>query len=168
MSSFEFHLLDKSFDREHFDCGYAELNSFLQTKARQNQQAGFNRTFVAIKSNDSEKNILGYYSISMGEISLSALPESLLKKLPKHPVPVARMGRLAVDKTQQRQGLGRLLLVDAMKRVIAASRSVGVYALVVDAKDDSAKSFYAKYGFIQFVDESMSLFLPVDTFSGLA
>lgn len=167
LSSFEFHLLDKSFDREYFDCGYSELNNFLKTKARQNQQAGFNRTFVVIKSDDPKKKVLGYYSLSMGEINLSALLDSLLKKLPKHPVPVARMGRLAVDKSQQGQGLGRLLLVDAMKRVVAAASSVGVYALVVDAKDDSAKSFYKKYGFIQFADESMSLFLPVNTFAGL-
>jgi len=165
LSNFEFLLLDKSFDREHFDCDYSELNNFLKAKARQNQQTGFSRTFVVINPSESKKKVLGYYSLSMGEINLASLPESLLKKLPKHPVPVARMGRLAVDKSQQ--GLGRLLLVDAMKRVVAAASSVGVYALVVDAKDESAKSFYSKYGFVQFIDESMSLFLPVEIFSEL-
>lgn len=164
MSSFDFHALDKSFDRDTFDCGSGELNNFLKAKARQNQKAGFNRTFVAVKSDDADKKVLGFYSLSMGEIDLSNLPESLRKKLPKHPVPTARMGRLAVDKSTQGQGLGKLLLVDAMKRVQAASASVGVYALLVDAKDDQAKSFYKKYGFIELVDEPMTLFLPLASF----
>lgn len=164
MSSFDFHALDKSFDRETFDCGSEELNNFLKAKARQNQTAGFNRTFVAVKSDDPDKKVLGFYSLSMGEIDLSNLPEALRKKLPKHPVPIARMGRLAVDKSTQGQGLGKFLLVDAMKRVQTASASVGVYALLVDAKDDPVKNFYKKYGFIELVDEPMTLFLPLTSF----
>lgn len=164
MSNFDFHALDKSFDRDDFDCGLEELNSFLKAKARQNQKAGFNRTFVAVKSEDADKKVLGFYSLSMGEIDLSNLPEALRKKLPKHPVPIARMGRLAVDKSTQGQGLGKFLLVDAMKRVLAASVSVGVYALLVDAKDDQAKTFYKKYGFIELIDEPMTLFLSLASF----
>ena len=164
MSSFDFHALDKSFDRETFDCGSEELNNFLKAKARQNQTAGFNRTFVAVKSDDPDKKVLGFYSLSMGEIDLSNLPEALRKKLPKHPVPIARMGRLAVDKSTQGQGLGKFLLVDAMKRVQTASASVGVYALLVDAKDDPAKNFYKKYGFIELADAPMTLFLPLTSF----
>jgi ribosomal protein S18 acetylase RimI-like enzyme len=164
VSSFEFHLLDKSFDRDSFDCGSVELNNFLKTKARQNQSAGFNKTFVAVASGDRVKKVLGYYSLSMGEIDLSSLPPEHLKKLPKHPVPIARMGRLAVDASTKGQGLGKLLLVDAMKRVQTASEQIGVYALLVDAKDDSAKNFYLKYGFISLVDDSMTLFLPLFSF----
>ncbi|MCX7978202.1 MAG: GNAT family N-acetyltransferase, partial [Bdellovibrionaceae bacterium] len=84
---------------------------------------------------------------SMGEVDLSSLPEELRKRLPKHPVPIARMGRLAVDNTMKGQGLGKLLLVNAMKRVRSASVNVGVYALLVDAKNETAKTFYKKYGF---------------------
>jgi GNAT superfamily N-acetyltransferase len=164
VGSFDFQALDKSFDRDAFDCGSEELNHFLTAKARQNQKAGFNRTFVAIKSNDPDKKVLGFYSLSIGEIDLSNLPEVLRKKLPKHPVPIARMGRLAVDQSTQGQGLGKLLLIDAMKRVQAASTSVGVYALLIDAKDDQAKTFYKKYGFIELVDEPMTLFLPLASF----
>ena len=164
MSNFDFHALDKSFDRDTFDCGSEELNNFLKAKARQNQKAGFNRTFVAVKSDDPDKKVLGFYSLSMGEIDLSNLPEALRKKFPKHPVPIARMGRLAVDKSTQGQGLGKFLLVDAMKRVQTASASVGVYALLVDAKDDPAKNFYKKYGFIELTDEPMTLFLPLASF----
>jgi ribosomal protein S18 acetylase RimI-like enzyme len=164
LSLFEFHILDKSFDRDGFDCGSAELNSFLKTKARQNQSVGFNKTFVACSPNDKSKKVLGYYSVSMGEIDLSSLPPELLKRLPKHPVPVARMGRLAVDRSAKGQGLGKLLMVDAMKRVQTASELIGVYALLVDAKDDSAKNFYIKYGFISLADDPMVLFLPLASF----
>lgn len=164
MSNFEFHTLDKSFDRAPFDCGSPELNDFLKAKARQNQTANFNRTFVAIQSGDKAKRVLGFYSLSMGEVDLSSLPEEKQKKLPKHPVPVARMGRLAVDNSIKGQGLGKLLLVDAMKRVQSASTDVGVYALLVDAKDDPAKAFYKKYGFIELTDEPMTLFLPLASF----
>jgi ribosomal protein S18 acetylase RimI-like enzyme len=164
VKSFEFHTLDKSFDRTPFDCGSPELNNFLKSKARQNQVANFNKTFVAIQSGDKTKRVLGFYSLSMGEVDLSSLPENLQKKLPKHPVPVARMGRLAVDNSTKGQGLGKFLLVDAMKRVQSASVSVGVYALLVDAKNDSAKTFYKKYGFIELVDELMTLFLPLASF----
>lgn len=164
MSQFEFHTLDKSFNRNSFDCGSQELNSFLRTKARQNQSVNFNRTFVAIARGDTNKTILGYYSLSMGDITLTSLPEDLIKKLPKHPAPVARMGRLAVDNSTKGQGLGKLLLVDAMKRILTASELIGVYALLVDAKNDSAKNFYLKYGFISLIDEPMTLFLPLASF----
>lgn len=164
MSSFEFHTLDKSFDRDSFDCSSLELNNFLKTKARQNQSVGFNKTFVAIASGDKSKKVLGYYSLSMGEIDLTSLPPELVKKLPRHPVPVARMGRLAVDASTKGKGLGKLLMVDAMKRVQTASERIGVFALLVDAKDDSAKNFYLKYGFISLTDEPMTLFLPLTNF----
>ena len=163
-NKFEFHPIDKKFDKASFDCGSLELNAFLQTRARQNQLQGFNRTFVAIVENDEAKKIVGFYSLSMGEINLSSLPEDLIKKLPKHPVPVARMGRLAVDLSFQGQGLGKFLLVDAMKRVQSASGAIGVYALLVDAKDEAAKAFYLKYGFIPLSDQSMTLFLPLSSF----
>ena len=100
----------------------------------------------------------------MGVLDLSSLPEASRKRLPKHPVPIARMGRLAVEKTAQGQGLGKLLLVDAMLRVRAAAASVGVYALLVDAKDAGAKAFYKKYGFMELPDEPLCLFLPLASF----
>ena len=161
MHSFEFHLLDKSFDRTTFDCGNIILNSYIATHARQAQSKGFNKTYVAIVAGDTNKVVLGYYAISMGQINLSALPEELTKSLPKHPVPVGRIGRLAVDISMQGQGLGKELLVNALSRIRDASESIGAYAVVVDAKDNSAKRFYEKYGFIAFVNDPLSLFLPI-------
>ncbi len=159
-----FNSLDKTFEKSTFDCGSLELNIFLKNRASQNQQKGFNRTFIAHLSEDKFKKVIGFYSLSMGEINLSSLPNDLVIKLPKHPVPIARMGRLAVDLNYQGQGLGPLLIVDAMKRLQIASQSVGVFALLVDAKDDNAKSFYLKYGFIPLADQPMTLFLAVSAF----
>ena len=161
MHHFEFHLLDRSFDRSRFDCGVPALNSFLVMKARQGQSVRFNKTYVAILKGDADRVVQGYYSVSMGQISLSSLSEAQRKSLPRHPVPVGRIGRLAVNRTMQGSGLGAELLVNALRRIRDASRSVGAYAVVVDAKDDSAKKFYEKFGFIALADEPMSLFLPI-------
>lgn len=156
----QFRHLDKSIDRTDFDCDISELNDFFQKKARQQQSKGFNRTFVLINA-DKPKKALGYYTLSMAEVNLNALPENIKKKLPKHPVPVARIGRLAVDYSTQGEGLGQFLLVDALRRIQNASLQIGVYAVVVDAKNDAAKRFYQKFGFIPFQNLSMSLFIPL-------
>ena len=153
--------LDGSFERSTFDCGVEELNDFLKTKARQNQDKGINRTFVAISEGDPKKTILGYYSISSGEVSLEVLPEHQRKRLPRHPVPVARIGRLACDLSTRGQRLGEFLLVDALKRVKTLSTQIGIFAVVVDAKDEKAASFYKKYGFIPFEIQTSALFLPM-------
>jgi predicted GNAT family N-acyltransferase len=161
MHRFGFHLLDKSFDRAKFDCGIPQLNAFLATQARQAQSKGFNKTYVAIIEGDDKKIVHGYYSISMGQLDLSALPAEQKKSLPKHPVPVGRIGRLAVDKAMQGKGLGRELLVNALIRIRDASQVIGAHAVVVDAKDASAKKFYEGFGFIALVDDATSLFLPI-------
>ncbi len=161
MNYFEFKLLDKSFDRSKFDCSVSALNAFLAIQARQAQAKGFNKTYVAILAGDPQKIVQGYYAISMGQIDLSVLPGEQRKSLPKHPVPVGRIGRLAVGRSMQGHGLGRELLVNALKRIRDASRVIGAYAVVVDAKNASAKAFYERYGFAPLVDDPMSLFLPV-------
>jgi ribosomal protein S18 acetylase RimI-like enzyme len=161
MHHFEIHLLGRSFDRDQFDCGIPQLNAFLATQARQAQSKGFNTTYGALMEGDEKKIVQGFYSVSMGQIDLLVLPEERRKSLPKHPVPVGRIGRLAVDKTMQGQGLGRELLVNALIRIRDASQAVWAHAVVVDAKDESAKNFYQKYGFAPLLDDSMSLFLPI-------
>jgi len=163
MHRFEFHLLDKSFDRTSFDCGNLLLNSYLMTRARQAQTKGFNRTYVAIIEGDTDKVVQGFYAISMGQIDLSALPVEAIKSLPKHPVPVGRIGRLAVNKSMQGKGLGQELLVNALNRIRDASKAIGAFAVVVDAKDDSAKKFYEKFGFIALTNDPMSLYLPIES-----
>lgn len=156
--------LTKKHDRSCFDCGVPPLNEFIKKHARQQQEQRFNRTFVAVKPDDADKTIFGFYTLSAAEISLSRLPPDLYKKLPKHPVPVARIGRLAVDLSTKGKKLGAFLLRDALIRCADLSRTdLGLFAVIVDAKDESACSFYRHYGFIPFVDNRFCLFIPIKT-----
>lgn len=161
MPNFNILPLEKGCDRSTFDCGEPELNEFLKTKARQNQTDGFNRTFIAVHASDKKKKVLGYYCLSVASISLEILPAARRSKLPKHPVPCVCIGRLAVDNSVKGQGLGQTLLVDALKRIKKVSQDAGVYAVIVDAKNTPAVTFYKKYGFESFEIDQKRLFLPV-------
>jgi GNAT superfamily N-acetyltransferase len=134
-------------DRKSFDCGVNELNIFLKQHANQNQS----------------KKIHGYYTLSAGHIECDQLPESVKFKLPKYPIPIARIGRLAVDKDYKGQGIGGFLLHDALTNVLSIADKMGVFAVVVDAKNDDAKSFYGNYGFTELEDSELTLFLPINT-----
>lgn len=153
--------LAASHDREAFDCGVAELNDFLRTKARQYAKKKIAQTFVAFPV-AHPKQIDGFYSLSMSSVEVSSVPESVRKKYPKHPLPVALMGRLATSTAARGQGLGELMLMDALRRIIHISEEVGCAAVIVDAKDPKAASFYKKYGFIQLQDPPNRLFIPID------
>lgn len=161
--NFEIHSLDSSFDRNQFNCGTEVLNKFLKNHARQNQDKGISRSFVAIEAGDSKKRVLGFYSQSMAQVELSSFQEDIQRKLPKHPVPAARIGRLATDISMRGQGLGKLLVVDALQRVKTVSSHIGVYAVIVDAKNQIAKDFYLKLGFVASHSDPMLLFYSVAT-----
>ena len=105
--------------------------------------------------------VLGFYTLSALSIDLTSLPERLSRKLPRHPVPCALIGWLAVDRSAQGHGLGCMLLADAIKRVVGAGDSVAIHALIVDAKNDEAKPFYEGFGFTPLRDNPMRLFLPL-------
>lgn len=160
--AFVFSEISKKHDRNRFDCEIEPLNDYLKKFARQNHENDISLTIVATDEDDS-KTVLGYYSVSSGEVAFDDLPAGISKKLPKYPVPIMRIGRLAVDKTQKGKGLGTGLLVDALQRALAAADIIGVFAIVVDAKNDAAKSFYKKYGFIEFKDKPMVLFIAIET-----
>lgn len=142
-------------DRDDFDCGEPVLNTFLQRLARQQAQRDFNRTYVATAP--GETRIRGYYSISSASIDFANWPAGL--KLPRYPVPVARIGRLAVDVREQGNGVGKALLRHAMHLAATLAEQIGVYAVVVDAKHAHAAAFYAHYGFQRFFDQDLSLYL---------
>jgi predicted GNAT family N-acyltransferase len=156
--------IDSSVKRDNFDCGVFELNDYLKKYARQNDAKGIAKTFVAIVSTEN-KEVVGYYSISMAEISHESLPESYSKKLPRYPIPAMRLGKLAVAIELQGRGLGRELLVDALYRAIHVSQEIGIFAVVVDASDRKAEAFYLKYGFVPLADRQLSLFIPISTVS---
>ncbi|MFK5950160.1 MAG: GNAT family N-acetyltransferase [Methylococcales bacterium] len=152
--------LNKDHLRKAFDCGEASLNTYLQRYARQNIKNRINRVFIASPI-DSNKSIVGYYTLSAGSISTDDLPLIQRHRLPNYPIPVALLGRLAVDKQYQGQRLGSVLLADAVQRVEQASEVLAVYALVVEALNPSAAKFYQAFGFIPFADQPLKLFLPM-------
>lgn len=142
-------------DRAAFDCEEPVLNDFLKRYARQNDQKGLGRTFVAVRPGDQK--IYGYYTISSGSVQLDTIPE----KLPRYPIPVAHLGRLAVDRQAKGQGLGKALLADALKRILAVADQMGVYAVEVFALNEAARDFYIKFGFRPLLDDRQHLYMPM-------
>lgn len=151
--------LTGSHKRQGFDCKRPELNDWLATIARQHQDKGLSKTFVAVPD-DAPSHIWGYYALTLTEVETVALPDNLRRRLP-HVVPGVRLGRLAVDQAVQGRRLGELLLMDAMQRVRVIREHAGVLGLFIDALDDGAKSFYVRYGAVVFNNAPLKLFLPV-------
>ena len=149
-------------DRTSFSCGEPALDDYLRERAGQDGRRKIARVFVAV---DRSNGLLaGYYTLSAASFFREDLPEGLAKRLPLYPVPAAILGRLAVDRRYQGRGLGALMLADAIKRLVRASESLAIYALIADAKNDGAKAFYEHFGFQAFPDASIRLFLPLGRF----
>lgn len=157
----EIERLSPHHDRSDFDCGVEDLNSYLLKYSSQHERKGIGRTYVATKDGDSR--VLGYYTISSSAVAFNAVPENL----PRHPVPVALVGRLAVDNEARGQRLGETLLIHALRSAQRAAKIVGIYAVVVDAFDELAKNFYLKYGFKELADDRLHLYLPLKTIEKL-
>ena len=136
------------------------MDRYLKKQAKQDIKRRISRVFVATKP-DNPMAAIGYYTLSTLSIELNRLPEKLARKLPKHPLPAALIGRLAVSIAAQGQGVGKMLLADAIKRTLAVSDQIAIFALVVDAINDNAKGFYEQFGFTRLSDDSPRLFLPL-------
>ena len=147
-------------DRRSFDCGSPELNEYLVRYARQNQEFGIARTFVAVV-NEEPNRVLGYYSLTVVGIDKANLPPEAAKRFPNYPIPVTRLARLAVDRGMQGQGLGEDLLIDALHRCLRVAREVSIVAVLVDAKHEQAKGFYARYEFESLPGRPLTLWLPM-------
>ena len=152
-------------DRTAFSCGEPALDGYIRRQASQDSRRRVAQVFVAVADRPGE--IAGYYTLSAASFEKDDLPAELAKRLPHYPVPAAVIGRLAVDHRSQGLGLGEILLFDAIHRVVRASNAIGVYAVVVDAKNDRAQAFYERYGFRHFPTISRRLFLPLQTFEKL-
>mgnify|MGYP001320513047 FL=1 len=146
-------------NRQNFDCGRAELNNWLRQVARQHQDKGLSKTFVAIQDKEPT-GICGFYALTLAEIDRCFLPDAYQKKLPQR-IPGVRLGRLAVDLRYQNKGLGELLLVDAISRTRRIHQDAGVVGLFVDALDDHVSGFYRQYGFLNIPDNPLLLFYPI-------
>ena len=146
-------------ERKAFASGSEPLDAWLRQTARQHQKRGLSKTFVAV-ADEAPTRILGYYALTACEVLSQDLPEALARKLPSR-VPGIRLGRLAVDRAVQGQGLGELLLMNAVHRSKQVLEHVGVHALFVDARDDRAAAFYAKYGFRPLPSDPLRLVLSI-------
>jgi GNAT superfamily N-acetyltransferase len=149
--------LRRDHERSRFRCGELALDTFLQRLARQQQVKHVGKTFVAV-SFPGSKTVLGFYTLSAGSVQFRELPPGVQKRIPRYPVPVARLGRLAVDLSMRGKGLGAALLQDALLRVArVASTEMGILAVVVDAKSEEARRFYEHYGFVPLEDQRSKL-----------
>lgn len=153
--------LGKRHDRAGFSCGQPDLDDWLKRRAGQDEKRNIARVFVAV---DNGKRVVGFYSLSSFTLSIPDLPPDLARKLPRYDaIPAALIGRLARDESMRRQGLGELLLADAIRRILGATQSLAIFAIVVDAKDERAAVFYQAFGFRTFPMRPQRLFLLTAT-----
>jgi predicted GNAT family N-acyltransferase len=153
--------LGKHHDRTKFSCGQPDLDNWFRLRASQDEKRNVARVFVAL---DAELGVVGFYSLSSLSLSLDSLPEKVAQKLPRYDaIPAALIGRLVRDERVRGKGVGELLLSDAIRRVLDASRSVAVFAVVLDAKDNRAVKFYELFGFHPFPLQPNRLFLLTAT-----
>ena len=157
--SFVIEPLQRRHDRSQFACGSDALDSYIRTQASQDMRRRVARVFAALPSGSDR--LAGFYTLGAGSVERTCLPPELAKRLPRYPVPVARIGRLAVDFAWAGQGLGTALLADAFKRIIRASDALAVYAVIVDAKDERAQQFYERFGFQPLPGTELCLFYPL-------
>jgi GNAT superfamily N-acetyltransferase len=153
--------LGKHHDRAKLSCGQPELDAWFRLRASQDEKRNVARVFGAV---DAELGVVGFYSLSSLSLSLESLPEAVAHKLPRYDaIPAALIGRLARDERVRGQGVGELLLADAIRRILGIGRSIAIFAIVVDAKDERAADFYRTFGFQAFPARPKRLFLLTAT-----
>lgn len=163
MISYRIRSLDRAVDVNSFRCGHAVLDEYIRRYAVQDVRRNVARVFIATPESNP-RNLAGFFTLSAGSVNCSDLPESLAKKLPRYPVPVALIGRLAVASDFQGKGLGSILLADACRKVAHASATLAVAGIVVDAKDIAAAAFYRHFGFVALPGQPARLLLPATAF----
>jgi GNAT superfamily N-acetyltransferase len=158
--------LQSSYDRQPFSCGKPPLDTFLQTLASQYERRNLGRTYVAVRAPDPR--VFGYYTLAAGSVAFQHVPPALARKLPQHPLPTVHLGRLAADSTVRGQGLGKALLIDALRRCLRVGEGVGIFGVDVFAIDEEAALFYEHFGFARLEDQRSHLLLPLkDVAAGL-
>ena len=146
---------------DRFDCGHQQLDRWLHAYAGQGQRRDAARTFVVCRANDDA--VVGYYTLVASEVEHGAATGNVRRGASKHfPIPVCLIARLAVDRSEQGAGLGRSLLLDALRRADRASRSVAMRAALVHALDEEAAAFYARFGFKPATADSLTLMVPLE------
>ena len=154
-------LLSRGHDREGFSCGERDLDDYLKRTAYQHNDKGISRTFVLVDADERAK-ILGFFTLARCEVVATELPPEHANKYPRK-APAAKLARLAVARDLQRQGLGGIMMVDAMRRTLAVAENIGIIGFFVDAKDQGARAYYEQYGFVALPAHPLALFLPLAT-----
>ncbi|SMG46650.1 GNAT family N-acetyltransferase [Dethiosulfovibrio salsuginis] len=149
---------NKEIDRTVFSCGIEELDRYIKKQVSQDIKRNLTKCHMAV---NSDNDLIGYYTLSAFSVPLRSLPEDRAKKYPYPLLPAVLLGRLAVDQSMQGKGLGGFLLQDGLLRILTLD--IGVFAVFVEAKDETAKRFYGKYGFESIPQNDLHLFLPMDT-----
>lgn len=153
-------------NRDSFSCGREELDAYLKKYALQDVKRNLTKVFVL--EGRSPEEVAGYYTLSPISFSKLEMTQPFSKKLPHYPIPAILLGRLAVSLNFQGQGMGAKLLMDALLRIYRVSEDCfGIYAVVVDAKNERASAFYQHFGFIPFLKKTNRLFLPLDVLKSL-
>ena len=163
MNIYRVRALDAAADPTSFHCGHTALDEYIRRYATQDVRRNVARVFVATPVGD-KRRIAGFFTLSAGSVACSDLPVEIARKLPHYPIPVALIGRLAVDSTFQGTGLGSILVADACQKVVQASAVLAVAAIIVDAKDESAAAFYEHLGFVPLPGLRNRLLLPAKAF----
>lgn len=148
---------------DQFDCGSEALNRFLNRYAYQNQQAGASQTYIAL----ADEEVVGFYTLVVGQVEYDDAPERLIKGLARHPVPIMLLARLGVSVDWQGKKLGSGMLKDAMLRTLAAAEIAGIRAFAVHAKDEQAKAFYEHFDFVASPSDPFHLFRLLKDIRGL-
>ncbi len=162
-ANYRIEALEARHDRASFGCGVSELDTYMQQRAGQDLKRKLAAVFVLTPDGET---ISGYYTLSAHSIMGADLPPDLAKRLPRFPLPVTLLGRMAVARALQGSGLGEYLLLDALNRALRGSRQVASWAVVVDAKA-GARSFYLKHDFVPLPTFPDRLFLPMKTIETL-
>lgn len=155
--------LDATANATNFQCGREPLDIYIRRYASQDVRKNVARVFIAAPE-DNPQQLAGFFTLSAGSVNCSSLPESLARKLPRYPVPVALLGRLAVDIKFQGKGLGSILLAEACQKVVQAGSVLAVAGIIVDAKDSEAIAFYKHFGFITLPGQEDRMLLPASAF----
>lgn len=165
-SSYETRAIEPDDAKSGFKSGQHPLDDFLKRHALRNDRDGIGRTYVLVRSSEDDPALpalIGFYTLSMANVSAESVAPLLTERLPRYPMPVALIGRLAIDSRAQRRGFGERLLIDALRRVVDAARLIGCLGVIADAKDERAERFYAAYDF-QAIEEATyprRMFLPI-------
>ena len=154
-------LLCKAHDRKSFDCGREAQNTFLKERARKHAELNFSKTWVAVREGDPL--ILGYVTLSMASVLFENISEEFRAKLPKYPMPVLHVGQLATDTRYHGKGIGPFLLRFAAEQAISASKSVGCFALELEADNKKAHGFYINHGFLELKPGASRLYQTIET-----